>query len=273
MLKVCRHTRTKSPNFERNMGINMIKNRKRIHFLLAAFINAVIILGITIYYIRNNTVIFMNQEVYIDVVNESEIRVKGLPINIGNFSAAYMIKKTDALKILDQQGREIDFESLKEGNILIFSYKGFIIPKSYSYLNRGIYDIRLSGEVFNNKFWNVEFGDEGSWKSQPEQTLINSQTEEKKQEDKNTRDIENEEPQIVTSKESKMGYNGVNYPIEAWNADLSLEDAFRNSCVWYFRKIIDEVGQEEVQKELQSLKYGNCDISEWNGNIQTHFRN
>jgi beta-lactamase class D len=310
------------------MGINMVKNRKRIYFLLTVFVITVIILGLTIHYIRNNTVIFMNQEVYVDVINESEIHVKGLPANTENFSETYMIKKTDALKILDRQGREIDFESLNVGNILIFDYKGLMVPKSGSYLNRGIYDVRLSGEVFNNKFWNVEFGDEKSRKSQPEQTLTGNQTEEKKQEGKKIQDIENSEPrivtadyeekfhtiqgcavifdtskniytfynekeckeqvspcstfkvisslmgihnQIVTSKESKMGYSGVKYPTEAWNTDLSLADAFQNSCVWYFRKIIDEVGQEEVRKELQSLNYGNCDISEWNGNATNSY--
>lgn len=43
------------------------------------------------------------------------------------------------------------------------------------------------------------------------------------------------------------------------------EDAFRSSCIWYFRKVIDEVGQETIQEELNKLDYGNCDISEWSG--------
>lgn len=71
--------------------------------------------------------------------------------------------------------------------------------------------------------------------------------------------------QVVTAEDSKMGYNGINYPIDTWNADLSLAEAFRSSCIWYFRKVIDEVGQETVQEELEELDYGNCDISEWSG--------
>lgn len=71
--------------------------------------------------------------------------------------------------------------------------------------------------------------------------------------------------QVVTSEESRMYYNGTNYPLEAWNADLGLADAFQNSCVWYFRQIIDQVGQEEVQKELTALNYGNCDTTKWEG--------
>lgn len=71
---------------------------------------------------------------------------------------------------------------------------------------------------------------------------------------------------IINSEDSRMGYNGTQYPVKEWNSDLTLQEAFRTSCVWYFRKIIDGVGKDEVQKELDALTYGNCDISEWEGN-------
>jgi len=56
--------------------------------------------------------------------------------------------------------------------------------------------------------------------------------------------------QVITSEDSKMEYDGMNYPVDAWNADLRLEDAFRSSCIWYFRKVIDEVGQQTVVEEV-----------------------
>ena len=28
---------------------------------------------------------------------------------------------------------------------------------------------------------------------------------------------------------------------------------FRNSCVWYFRQVIDEIGPDMMQKELENL--------------------
>ena len=62
-----------------------------------------------------------------------------------------------------------------------------------------------------------------------------------------------------------MEYNGTQYPIDEWNSDLRLQEAFQTSCIWYFRKVIDKVGKDEVQKELDTLVYGNCDISEWEG--------
>lgn len=71
--------------------------------------------------------------------------------------------------------------------------------------------------------------------------------------------------QAVTSEESRLGYNQTVYPMEAWNQDLTLKEAFQQSCVWYFRKVIDSVGEEEVRGELEALNYGNRDSSQWGG--------
>lgn len=70
---------------------------------------------------------------------------------------------------------------------------------------------------------------------------------------------------MIESADSTMGYDGTIYPHNAWNNNLSLRDAFRESCIWYFRKIIDQIGQREIQNWLDQLQYGNCDISEWDG--------
>jgi bla regulator protein BlaR1 len=70
---------------------------------------------------------------------------------------------------------------------------------------------------------------------------------------------------VIDSVDSTMGYDETIYPNDAWNKDLSLRDAFKESCVWYFRKLIDQIGQSDIQKYLDQLEYGNCDISEWDG--------
>lgn len=70
---------------------------------------------------------------------------------------------------------------------------------------------------------------------------------------------------VLHDENSTMNYNGTDYSVNAWNGDLTLEEAFQTSCVWYFRQVIDSVGKEEVKEELQAIKYGNCDISEWAG--------
>lgn len=70
---------------------------------------------------------------------------------------------------------------------------------------------------------------------------------------------------IISSADSKMGYDGTIYPVATWNTDIILKDAFKESSIWYFSKIINYIGPSKVQKYLNRLKYGNCDISEWKG--------
>lgn len=70
---------------------------------------------------------------------------------------------------------------------------------------------------------------------------------------------------VIADESSTMGYDGTDYGNSEWNGDLTLEEAFRRSCIWYFREVIDSVGNDKVQQELNELQYGNCDISEWNG--------
>lgn len=70
---------------------------------------------------------------------------------------------------------------------------------------------------------------------------------------------------VITDESSTMGYDGTDYGNPEWNVDLTLEEAFQKSCIWYFREVIDSVGKDKIQEELNELHYGNCDISEWNG--------
>lgn len=51
---------------------------------------------------------------------------------------------------------------------------------------------------------------------------------------------------------------------------MDFREAFRESCVWYFREVIDEIGQETMQKALDQISYGNCDISDWEGRLNTN---
>lgn len=74
------------------------------------------------------------------------------------------------------------------------------------------------------------------------------------------------ENNVLESEETKMNYSGDKYFFDTWNKDLTLKEAFSVSCVWYFRQVIDKIGQENMQKALNEINYGNCDISQWEGN-------
>lgn len=73
------------------------------------------------------------------------------------------------------------------------------------------------------------------------------------------------ENNVLENQTSTMEYSGVKYPIDTWNSNLTLKEAFETSCVWYFRQVVDMVGEENIHAMLKEIQYGNCDISEWNG--------
>lgn len=43
---------------------------------------------------------------------------------------------------------------------------------------------------------------------------------------------------------------------------MGLPDAFRQSCVWYYRQVIDDIGQPVMQAYIDEMHYGSRDINE-----------
>ena len=78
---------------------------------------------------------------------------------------------------------------------------------------------------------------------------------------------------VIKPEDSVRTWSKVAYWNEEWNRDIDFQDAFRASCVWYFREVIDEIGRERMQRELDRLSYGNCDISQWEGRLSTNIYN
>lgn len=64
---------------------------------------------------------------------------------------------------------------------------------------------------------------------------------------------------------STRKWNGTKYWYDAWNQDVDLDFAFKNSCVWYYRRVINDIGKENMQSYIDQLDYGNKDISDWVG--------
>ena len=78
---------------------------------------------------------------------------------------------------------------------------------------------------------------------------------------------------ILKPEDSTRAWSGEIFWNESWNQDIAFAEAFRASCVWYFREVIDEIGQERMQEVLEELSYGNCDISDWEGRLNTNNNN
>ena len=78
---------------------------------------------------------------------------------------------------------------------------------------------------------------------------------------------------IILPENSTRTWSGERFWNEDWNKDIDFREAFRTSCVWYFRQVIDDIGKDRMQKELEKLQYGNCDISDWEGKLNTNNNN
>lgn len=78
---------------------------------------------------------------------------------------------------------------------------------------------------------------------------------------------------VISSEDSTRKWSGETFWNEDWNRDISFDDAFRTSCVWYFRQVIDDIGKEAMETALEKLRYGNQDISDWEGIQNTNNSN
>lgn len=78
---------------------------------------------------------------------------------------------------------------------------------------------------------------------------------------------------VIIPGDSTHSWSGETFWNENWNQDIDFEEAFRTSCVWYYREVIDEIGAETIQKELDRLQYGNGDISDWEGRLNNNNQN
>lgn len=78
---------------------------------------------------------------------------------------------------------------------------------------------------------------------------------------------------IVEPEDSTREWSGEVFWNGDWNKDIDFREAFRTSCVWYYRQVIDDIGKDRMQKELNKLQYGNCDISDWEGRLNTNNSN
>lgn len=65
------------------------------------------------------------------------------------------------------------------------------------------------------------------------------------------------EHQIITPENSRISWNGTEYPFEAWNRDQTLDSAVSTSVNWYFQTIDAELGLPAVSSYLHQIGYGN----------------
>lgn len=77
----------------------------------------------------------------------------------------------------------------------------------------------------------------------------------------------------IDRKDSTRPWSGEVFWNDDWNQDIDFPTAFRTSCVWYYRQVIDDIGPEGMQDALELLQYGNCDLSDWEGRLNNNNSN
>ena len=75
---------------------------------------------------------------------------------------------------------------------------------------------------------------------------------------------------VINPDYSLRAWSGEQFWNSDWNRDIGFDEAFRTSCIWYFREVINEIGRDRMKIELELLQYGNCDSSDWEGRENTN---
>lgn len=65
---------------------------------------------------------------------------------------------------------------------------------------------------------------------------------------------------VITDTSMLIKWDGVKRPVEAWNHDLSMGEAFRLSAVPYYQEVARRIGKPVMQMWLDSVRYGNMKI-------------
>jgi beta-lactamase class D len=65
----------------------------------------------------------------------------------------------------------------------------------------------------------------------------------------------------ITDEKMVIPWDGVQRPNKDWNQDLNMEQAFKLSSVPYFQEIARRIGKDTMQQWIDTLKYGNMNIS------------
>lgn len=66
---------------------------------------------------------------------------------------------------------------------------------------------------------------------------------------------------ILEDKNTKIKWDGYQYPIKPWNKDHILSSAMRYSVDWYFEKVSEGIGLSTFKEDIDRIEYGNKDIS------------
>lgn len=66
---------------------------------------------------------------------------------------------------------------------------------------------------------------------------------------------------VLKDENSVFKWDGTIYPLASWDKDNTLASAISNSVIWYYKELASRVGKDRMQRYVNKIPYGNCDIS------------
>jgi beta-lactamase class D len=66
---------------------------------------------------------------------------------------------------------------------------------------------------------------------------------------------------VITNDSMVIKWDGIKRPVEEWNKDLTMYEAFRVSAVPYYQEVARRIGKDTMQRWLDSLSYGTKKIT------------
>lgn len=65
----------------------------------------------------------------------------------------------------------------------------------------------------------------------------------------------------ITDEKMIITWDGIKRPVEFWNKDMDMTEAFKVSCVPYYQEVARRIGKDTMQQWIDSIGYGNKNIS------------
>ncbi len=65
------------------------------------------------------------------------------------------------------------------------------------------------------------------------------------------------ETNVALDENLTLKWDGTVHSRVEWNKDMNMREAFKVSCVWYYQELARRIGRVEMQKYLDTVRYGN----------------
>jgi beta-lactamase class D len=65
---------------------------------------------------------------------------------------------------------------------------------------------------------------------------------------------------VITNDTMTIKWDGVKRPVEFWNKDMGMKEAFQVSCVPYYQEVARRIGRDTMRRWIDTLSYGNMNM-------------